>query len=128
MCVFVCVCVSVCVFVCVCVCVCVCLCVSVCVCVCVCVYVCVLCVCVRVRVCELCMYSVVRVYVCAWQKHDMIDAALKTSHLKREILFLTCTMWSMVMIRPLFRKMPDNHMGTVNELKDVCVVGTSQFI
>ena len=40
----------------------------------------------------------------------MIRVALETSHLKREILFLTCTMWSMVIIViwPLFRKMRVN--------------------
>ena len=47
--------------------------------------------------------SFVCVYLC---KHDMIRAALETSHLKREILFLTRTMWSMVIIViwPLFKK------------------------
>ena len=40
----------------------------------------------------------------------MIRVALGTSHLKQVILFLTCTMWNMVIIViwPLFRKMPVN--------------------
>ena len=62
--------------------------------------------CVRVFACgcSLC-------HVCAWQKHDMIRAALETSNLKREILFHACFMWSLIIIIviwTLFRKMPAN--------------------
>ena len=113
---------------------CVCLCVCVCVCVCrnlsfkqllicrVCVRVCV-CVCVCVRVC-VCVYVCVCVRVCVWGGgggccpcllafvlNRNTTWALETSHLKRDVLFLTCTMWSMVIIIviwPLFRKMPAN--------------------
>ena len=44
------------------------------------------------------------------KEHYMIRAALGISHLKREILFITCTMWCIVIIViwPLFRKMPVN--------------------
>ena len=66
----------------------VCVCKCVCVCVCVCVFVCVcmscvhvLSVCVCVCVC-LGVYYLCCVYLCAWQKHDMIRAAFETSHLK----------------------------------------------
>ena len=109
----------------VCVCVCVCVCVGVCMYVCadtcdllsifkilfkpfliyhcMCVYVCVF-----VRVCEggwacvLCLSVGVRNRSTTW--------ALETSHLKRDVLFFTCEMWSMVIfvIWPLFRKMPAN--------------------
>ena len=61
------------------------------------VFVCVfvsLCVCVCVKVCVI----FVCVYLSAWQKHDVIRVALETRHLKREILFLACTMWSMIII------------------------------
>ena len=68
------------------------------------VYVFVLCACVCmcvhelvcVRVCSGVCYFCVCVFLCAWQKHDTIREALETNHLKREILFLTCTMWSIV--------------------------------
>ena len=67
--------------------------------------------CTRVRelvclgLCYLCC-----VYLCGWEKYYMIRAALGTSHLKREILFLTCNMWRIVIIViwTLFRKMPVN--------------------
>ena len=51
----------------------------------------------------------------------MIRAALETSHLKREILFLTCTQWRMVIIViwPLFRKMPVNQK-TLNRIGIFC--------
>ena len=81
-----------------CVCACVIACVRVCVCVCELVYV-------FLWSCNLCC-----VYLCAWEKHSMIRAALGIIHLKRNILFITCTMWRIVkiVIWPLFRKMPVN--------------------
>ena len=97
----------VCGFRCVCVCV-VCVCLHVCAWACVCVCVCVL----------KCVLS-----LCAWQKHDMIRVPLETIHLKWEILFLTCTMWSMVIIViwPLFRKMSVNHCQTTQPNRDILV-------
>ena len=59
------------------------------------------------------IYKYVCVCVC-----DMIRAALGTSHLKRVILFLTCTVWTMViiMIWPLFRNMNQyNNQNFINE-------------
>ena len=48
----------------------------------------------------MCLRYCVRVcvYLCARQKLDMIGEALETSHFKGEIVFLTCTMGSMVII------------------------------
>ena len=73
--------------------------VFVCVCTSLCVWVC-LCVC----------YLCVCVYLYTWQKHDNGRVVLETSRLKREILFLTFTMWRIVIcvIWPLFGKMHVN--------------------
>ena len=43
-------------------------------------------------------YLCVCVNLCAWHKHDNIRVALEISQLKQEILFLTCMMWSMIVI------------------------------
>ena len=74
--------------------------------------------CVRVFACvctSLCVREFVRVcvYLCAWQKHDMICAALAIWN--ERSCSLQCTMWSMVMIWPLFRKMPVNQK-TLNQI------------
>ena len=62
-------------------------------------YVCV-CVCVCARLCVR-VFRLVLLVLClpvCVEKHYMIRAALGTSNLKREILFLMCTMWRIVII------------------------------
>ena len=112
-----------------------CVCVRTCVCVCVCknlwlvkhltmsfkrLLICIVCVCVCVCAC-VCVRACVRACVCVWGGggcacllafvlNRSTTWALETSHFKREVLFLTCTMWSMILIViwPLFRKMTAN--------------------